>query len=288
MALICLLCQTRPRHSAHPNTKYCEPCRQARLARPRSTLTPEQGAVVLRLAGQIPQRDLCQQLGITKVAITRYLRDQGVQAGHYNTYKSAVITAVCTAYATLGKVRTQALFPDVNVRSIVERHRDQFLPRQIRWTEPQVLEAVRMAGLVSPQRQAQYFGRPNAYGGSIKRLWVQRFGCAPRDLNGLAAHTVWRLVRPGCPALLVPYQQTNAPRAMVLWLDLVHWLRPDVDPLVRQMVETMARWQAWLWGTDDPMVIRTFVAERSGYARDHGPDEWHAYDPLADPDRGAI
>ena len=48
-------------------------------------------------------------------------------------YPPDVVTTVCLTYQVLGKRETQALFPDVRVRSIVERYK-HYAPRQLRWT----------------------------------------------------------------------------------------------------------------------------------------------------------
>jgi len=269
----CVVCQARPRRNAHANTKYCTACQQERLTRPRSTLTPAQGAEVLRLAGTLPKADLCQRLGVSSATVSRFLREQGVRPGHYNAYKSDIVTAVCTAYETLGKKRTQQLFPDVRVRSIVERYK-AFSPRQIRWTGEQHIAAIRMAGLVSATAQARYFDRPNAFEGSIKSFWVKVVRCAPSDVNGLSAHHAWHLVQPGAPATLVTHANSRGQYAIkILWLDLVQHLRPDVAPDLREAVQCLARFQAWLHGTDDPAAIRQMITEREGYARDDDPHE---------------
>jgi hypothetical protein len=269
MALaLCVECQARPRRTPRANTKYCAPCRERLLRMPRSRVTPAQGLHIEALRGTLARWQIAQRVGISHTQLNRYLAEQGLTS-NARDYPPEIVTAVCATYAALGKRRTQDLFPDVVVRCVIERHRD-YPPRQVRWTGTQQIEAVRMGGLVSHTAQARYFDRPNAYEGSIKKFWERVVGCAPRDMHGLGVHQVWRLTTPGVPAVLVTQATQPGPRAIVLWLDLAQHLRPGVAPEGRQMVEVLARFQAWLFGTTDTTAIRRMIQEREAYARDDG------------------
>jgi hypothetical protein len=278
----CQECQQQPR-KPHPNAKYCAGCAAALVHRPRSRVTPAQAAQLRPLLNRLPKAQIAQQGGISGAALTRWLREEGLHT-RCRQYRPEVVQAVLRVYEREGKVQTAQRFPDVAIRSIVERYKD-YQPRQIRWTDLQQIEAARMAGLVSATAQARYFGRPNAYEGSIRALWVKRFQCPPHAINGVAAGLAWGLAQPGCPAVLVKHQRTTGAWPRVLWLDLVQHLRPDVLPWVRQAVEVLARFQQWLHGTDDPAAIRRMIQERErdGAQYDPGQDEW----PPAPSDRAA-
>lgn len=126
-----------------------------------------------------------------------------------------------------------------------------------------------MAGLVSHTAQARYFNRPFANTGAMKKLWVRRFRCPPRDVHGLAAQHVWRLALPGVPAVVVrPANGAPGPAYKILWLDLVHWLRPDVAPEIQRAIAVLARFQAWLLGHDSTARIQLMIQERERYAAD--------------------
>lgn len=267
---LCLECHTAPRRNDHGNTKYCEPCRQALLRAPPSRITAAQGALIAALRGTLTRWQIAERVGISHARVNRYLAEQHLTS-NARDYPPEVVEAVSATYGGLGKRQTQALFPDVVVRSIVERrqhHRVVYQPRQVRWTGEQIVEAIRMAGLVSHHTQVRYFGRPNAFDDSIKKLWERVIGVAPRDVHGFGLHQVWRLARPGTPAVLVTQATQPGPRAVILWLDLAQHLRLTVAPEVRQMVEALARFQAWLFGSTDTAVIRRMITEREAYARD--------------------
>lgn len=255
-------CQTgcgRPRQP-HFNSKYCLPCRTERRQQPQSTVTPEQGALIARWIGEVSRGEIAQRLGMSRAAVNRYTREHGLY-GRSDAYRPEVVEAVLRAYEHGGKMAVRQLFPDVCVRSIVERYK-QYHPRQIRWTGEQQIDAARMAGLVSVTAQARYFGRPNAYAGSIKSLWAKRFQCAPTDVNGLASHRAWWIAHPGVPAVLVKHSTAGTCQPKVLWLDLAACLRPEVAPEIRDAVEALAAFQAWLHNTTDTAVIRAMIHER--------------------------
>lgn len=269
---LCVECQQRPRRNAHANTKYCAPCQQQRLRTPRSRVTAAQGVQIVALRDQLPRWQIAERVGITLAQLNRYLREQNLTSNARN-YPPDVVQTVCATYAALGERKTQDLFPDVVVRSIVERHKD-YAPRQVRWTGEQALEAVRMAGLVSHTAQARYFGRPNAFEGSIKSFWAKQMACAPKDVHGLGYTVAWQLATAGTPATLVTQAAQSCPHAVVLWLDLVGHLRPTVATEVRQMVEVLARFQAWVFGgITDSTPIRRMIGEREAYARDSTGDD---------------
>ena len=236
--------------------------------RPPAHVTTTQAALIRQLRGTMIRRELARHVGISQAQLHRYLTAHGLDS-NARDYPPEVVTTVCLTYQALGKRETQALFPDVRVRSIVERHK-AYAPRQIRWTGAQQRELVRMAGLVSHTAQARYFNRPNAFEGSIKSFWTKGACCGPRDVNGLGAFTAWQVATSGVPAVLVKHQQNSGARPVVLWLDLAAHLRPDVDPCVREAVQALARFQAGVQGTTSSDEIRQMIKEREGYARDEG------------------
>ena len=97
---LCVACQSAPVEGRHPdrpahlNAKYCAACRQERRHRPRSNVTPARAAQLRQLVGQVAQREIQQRLGLSKAAITRWLREQGLRVKHYNAPDEATIEAV--------------------------------------------------------------------------------------------------------------------------------------------------------------------------------------------------
>ena len=277
----CVACQSAPRSSPHHNTRYCTPCREFILRNPASGVTQEQRAAIVRLAGTMVRREIAAQVGVPQGAVNRCLREEHLRS-NARDYPPEVVEAVSRVYEAApqgqGKQAVLEAFPDVVVRSIVERrahHRVVLVRRQTRWTGEQLIEAVRMAGLVSATAQSRYFGRPNAAEGSIASLWNKHFACAPRDINGLAAHLAYRVARPGVRGVLTaPDNRAPTPRMKVLWLDLLPALRADVDPAIREAVEALALFQRWLFSTEDSQTIQTMITNREKKYGLHADPQW--------------
>jgi hypothetical protein len=261
-ALNCVVCG-QPRESTHANARYCARCREHRRHYPPtpSTLTPEIAAAILPLLGQVPRSEIEKRFGLSKAAIYRFLREHNLKVKHFNQPEPALVEAVLRTYERGGKSLVRACFPEVNCRSIVERYKD-YTPRQIRWTPSQCIEAAKMAGIVSYNAQARFFGRPNAYSGSIRSFWSKRMHCEPRFINGFPLHRVYPLAVPGTPCILVKHEQSGGARAIVLWLDLLAHLSPRVDLLIREAIEALARFQGWLHGTQSADAIRAMIQDR--------------------------
>ena len=280
----------KPGYVARAKAKYCAACRQARRRQPRSRLTPAQAAQVLALRDTCYRHEIARRVGVSLAQVSRFLREQGLSSNARNL-PAATVAAVLRVYEQAprkqGKQRVRELFPDVAVRSVVERYRD-FAPRQRRWQAEELREAVQMAGLVRPTTQARYFARPHAATGSIKSVWAKVFQCAPRDINGLGAHLAWRLTTPGCPAVLVAHEQASSGTPKVLWLDLAQHLRPDLPEWVHDAVQALAGMQAWVHGTTDSAAIRAMITEREEtYGVDHERHDDERRTPRADAARPA-
>jgi hypothetical protein len=267
---VCERCQAAPiagervPEQPHANARYCTPCRDAIRRRPRSRVTPAQADALRPLLNTMPVLQICAQVGISKAAYQRWRMEAGISLRN-DAYRPDVVEAVLRTYEQAppgqGKAAVREAFPDVRVRSIVEGSR-AFAPRQIRWTDEQIREAAKMAGLVSHSAQARYFGRPHTGAGSVKSLWVKRFGYGPSEVNSFGIDRAWQLVQYGCPAVLVQRLKGGMPIAKVLWLDMIQWLKPEVADEVRECVQALARWQAWLHGTMETGAIRRMIQER--------------------------
>jgi len=270
----CQRCGAAPK-APHWNARYCLPCRAAIRRRPRSCATPAERAAILARAGTMTRDAIAAAVGVSRAKVTRCLREEHVRS-NARDLAPELVEAVLRLYAAAptrqGKAACRAAFPDVCIRSITERHTrrhgTQAVVRQARWTGAQVIDAARMAGLVSLTAQARYFSRPHAAEGSIKKLWASHFRCPPGALHGCGAALAARLALPGVQATLITTNQggVTGPTIKVLWLDLLARLRPDCDPTLRLCVTALAQFQAWLWQTTDSQVIRNTLTEREDYA----------------------
>jgi hypothetical protein len=254
----------------HWNAKRCGPCAKMRVSRPHHAMTPAQVRQALALRGKCTRKEVARRVGVTDVAINRLGRELGVSfsAKPYST-NPGLVARVAAYYARHGRQATQKRFPDVCVRSIVERYPHR--PRQARWTDEQIVQAARMAGLVSAKRQAEMFNRPNAREGSIKSLWAKRFGRGGAHIHGLSKHAARALLRPGFPTVATQFwamrhwaNDLPFSREIVLWCDVEKWLLPGTPDFLRDAVRTMADFQRWLFKTETPRRAILALLRKAG------------------------
>lgn len=219
------------------------------------------------LIGKMSREDIAEQMGVSLASLKRAF--PGVRLAYFNRYviNPQLVRQVCVYYERHGKRATQERFPEVRVRSVVERYK-QFRPRQVRWTDEQIIEAARMAGLVSYRAQAKYFNRPRANEGSIQALWQKRFGFGDGCINGLVKWHAKPLIRGGHSKYIRPVGRgrDGQPihfRSLILWVDLERILKPNVPAFIVQAIRTMADFQRWLWRSDNPRpLILRMIRER--------------------------
>lgn len=204
------------------------------------------------------QRELAAHIQCSRTNLIRWASRSGVSLDAHS-YKPHVVNAVCSFYEQHGKVKTQERFSDVSVRSIVERNYGRFKPRQIRWTDEQAIEAVKMAGLVSPFAQARYFNRPNANEGAIKSIWVKKFKSAPCSINGMNHWIAKELVTSNARYLQPIGRGRNGKptkfRRVILWVDMENCLKREVPGFIKESIEALANFQRWLWKSKNPKPL---------------------------------
>lgn len=250
----------------HFNSKRCKECARFRRKRPSGKLTRSQERMVRRFAGKMFYEKLAVKVGSSRSNLMRWARDNNVSLDALS-YKPSVIQAVTAYYEKHGKVETQKAFPNVRVRSIVERYKN-FQPRQMRWTDDQIIELARMAGLVSMKSQAKYFKRPNAFEGSIKSAWMKKFGILGSSINGMSNCMARQLVTNECPRIKTFFWETRSKargqynRKICLWTDMKNHLRPEVPNFIGEAIVSLANFQTWLHGNNPKNKCLALMQER--------------------------
>lgn len=217
----------------------------------------------------MPVKEMAERLGTSVANIKRAFFGTGESIWCFRRYANqpALVRQVLAFYEKHGRTKTEERFPEISVRSVVERY-PNFSPRQIRWTEEQIIEAAKMAGLVSYKAQAKYFNRPNAFEGSICALWMKRFGIGQGQINGLVRSQVRPLIQGGHSKYISRVGQSRKGKrgqfqSLILWVDLEKMLKDDVPEFMKEAVRTLASFQRWLWRSDDPKpLILNMIKER--------------------------
>lgn len=259
---LCPGCKARPKQKHH-NSKWCLPCAKERRKRPRSTLSAAQKRWVKERIGKMPVTEMAERLGTSVSNVKRAFRGKSLWF-HNGKLKNnpKLVKQVLDYYSAHGWHATEKAFPNLRIKSIIHRA-DYFgfklKPRQARWKEHEIILAARMAGLVDGKRQARIFNRPGANEGSIKSLWMKRFGHGGGNIHGMSEWMAKHLLKPGYPVLKTRVwskrkgQPDRGPvRGLVLWCDMDGYLKPDVPAFVRDGVQAMAEFQCWLFETRKP------------------------------------
>lgn len=198
-----------------------------------------------KIIGKMPREEVASLLGVSLSNLKRAFR--GTRLAFHNKYiaNPALVKQVCRYYEKHGRRATEKAFPNVRVRSIVERYKI-YRPRQLRWTGEQIVEAARMAGIVPLDKQARIFNRPRAHAGAMKSLWNKRFKLAPREIHGMANNNAKWLVTDDCPRIKLRHARIS------LWCDMEKHLRPGVPKYMRDAIKAMAKFQRWLYRGNAP------------------------------------
>lgn len=247
--LLCPSCHERPKQK-HLNSKWCRPCAMDRRRRPRSTLTERQKAWVRARIGKMPVGEMATRLGTSVANVKRAFRGKSLwfQNGKLKN-NPKLVKQVLDYYSAHGWHETEKRFPRLRIKSIIHRadyYGFKLKPRQVRWTGAQIVEAAKMAGLVSPAQQAKIFNRPRAHAGSIKSLWSKRFKLAPTDIHGMANWKATHIVTAHCPRLKLRHAN------ICLWCDMEKHMRHGVPKFIADGIRTMAQFQRWLYSSNQP------------------------------------
>lgn len=254
----------------HFNQKYCKDCKEK--SRLGGFLTMEQEEIAKKYATKIPIGDLAIKVGVSNSTIDRWSRRTGISI-NWLSYDKDTIKKVCDFYSKNGKIKTQKKFPDVRMRSIVERYYSRlgYEPRTSKWTDEQIIEAAKMAGIISFYNQKRFFNRPNANEGSIKSLWIKKMNQKCTNINGLPLSKAKHFVKKNCPALKTDFwtekRKDKMERSIVLWVDFDKFIKKDVPNHYKKTIHVLANFQRWLHGRNVRANISRMIYERVGKKR---------------------
>lgn len=250
----CNLCQ-KYFNATHLNQKYHRQCAATLRKKPKGRLTAEQVAIVEQLAGTMYIKDLAKKIGTSDSNLDRWARDNDFNINALK-YRKNTINEVCEFYGQHGKIKTQEKFPNVRVRSIVERYYNGD-PRQIPWTDQQLVDLARIANFASASDQAKFFNRPRAKEGAISSVWIKRYGMYPGNLHGWYKERAKNFVTKDCPFIEIPnfMKVGKYKRKLAIWVDIQKHLKKDAPDIVRDAVEALSQFQIWLYGGDPKLAI---------------------------------
>lgn len=243
----------------HRNRKRCKPCAAYIRMRPQGTMTDEQKAKAIKLIGKIPREKIAEKFGVTVVNLKRSLRGHSLwfKNGKYKNNPD-LVREVINYYFKHGKPATVKRFPKINVKCIVDRPEYYGIKRkfrQLRWTNKEIIEAAKMAGIVSPTAQAKYFNRPGANAGSIKSLWSKRFNLGCGNINGMNHWKAKHLVTKKAKYIKTFGLSRKGERVkfikIILWIDMEKNLKNGVPDWIANSIHELANFQRWMHGSEN-------------------------------------
>lgn len=257
---LCGNCKKRPTKK-HFNSKWCVRCANKFRKAPRSTLSKSDIRKVNSWIGKIPVKEIAERLDTSVSNVKRAFVGKSIWF-HNGKYKNQpkLVEQVFRYYEKHGKVETAKKFPGVRVRSIVERpnyYGITFNSRQTRWTDDQLIELAKMAGVISLTAQAKWFNRPGANKGSIVSVWNKRFSFCSGSINGMARCQAKHFVSKRCPMIKTKFWRSRRQdrerdgRILYLWVDMEKHLLPECPDFVKQAIKTMAEFQRWMFSVKD-------------------------------------
>ena len=230
----------------HRNSLRCDACSESLRKSPRHNLTKEQQHVVRDLAGKVLRKKIVEISGATESSVKRFAKEEGINLTSYH-HKDEVINEVCEYYAIHGKIETQKKFPDIKVRSIIERN-PIYEPRQVRWRQDQVELLIKSAGILSKTTLAKHFNRPRANEGSITSAYQKKFKFKHKNLNGLPPYLAEWFIETETYSYKTEVMAGKKQTYKVLWVDIESNMRQDLPSHIKKGIHAMAKFQRWLHG----------------------------------------
>jgi hypothetical protein len=267
----CLRCKKNIIKS-HFNRKRCEPCAAYLVKRPQGTMSQAQKTKALSLIGKMPRDKIAEKLGVSVSDLKRSMK--GVSLWFHNgkyVNRPDLVKKIIHYYKTHTLDETIKKFNKngVSVKSIIDRPEYYNFKKHekiIPWTGDQIVEAVKMNGLISYKSQAAFFNRPGANEGSIKSLLTKRFDKAT-GLNGMTKFNAVQIANKSAK-YLKPYGNGRNGKPtkfinLILWVDLERNLKLGVPESIKRGVESMADFQRWIWKSKNPKpLILKMIKER--------------------------
>lgn len=243
-------------------------------------LNPQQKQRILEAAKKKEHvAAVAEELGVRRDVVSSYRRLMGLskRRRYLNAFEREDLVET---YFTQGFRAASEKYPGIMVYSSVSRYTSRRKERV--WSEEEKIEMARMAGFISFDDQVAFLKRPKRAANSLltHSFWQKRCGIGSHSIHGLIGALKQYLCRHNAPVIALPCQAPERrwrgvearvvpprKRRMVIWADAERHLRPDVPPWVREVARAGARFQRWLYQTDNPRgAILMMMAERTGLA----------------------
>jgi len=251
--MLCKACNTRI-VIFHKNTKYCKKCALCLRKRPAHNLSVDQIKTIKKLSGEFKREEIAKMMNVPLTSIKRAASANNISLAHKEGCRKYIrnpllIERVCKYYEKHGGVKTIKKFPNVKVRSLIERYYD-LKPRQTKWSAEEKIQLIRMSGLLTFKQQLKLLNRKEVKKPEGLRGYWGKKQITPSGLNGLYRHTAKFFVKDSCPFIERKFKrQTNK---YYLWVDIEKHIKPEMPDFIHDVAKAMADFQRWIWNSKNP------------------------------------
>ena len=174
-------------------------------------------------------------------------------------HSKETVEEVISYFEENGISKTKDRFPEIRIRSIIERYKRK-KPRQINWTDEQIVQAVRFGPFVSLSDQVAYFNRPLAHEGSIRSLWSKRLSSSRKQIAGFPKYKALKYVNEICPSVKTALDNNQV---VYLWSDMENHLKSNCPEFIQIAIEAMTLFQKKLYGENPREEILKIIKTHS-------------------------
>ena len=256
----------------HFNKKYCSVCRKDLRERPKGNLTKEQILYAKKNAGVKTRSQIAKDLKTSISSLKRSCKNVSFNNPKQKKYKSNpnLVNSILRYYEKHGRKKTQEKFPNEKIRSVVEYYRDQFEPRNKKWTNNEFLELNKMAGIISFKDQALFLKRPGANKGSIISIWTRRNKAKQGLINGVSySRKNDFFLKENVPFVITSFGSNKVQkRKLILWVDAKKYMKSNIPSIIKNHICAMAEHQEKIFNVKDVRrKVLKMIKQRSNYSQ---------------------
>jgi len=224
----------------HKNARRCVACAKLLRKSPAHNLTPHQQKKALELAGKMYRHEIAKAIGCSRAAFTRFAKERKDVDWNAHKYKDELVGEVVNFYINNSLDDTRKKFPNVRVRSIIDRYVGKI--KCIPWSEQETVALYKYTGLASYTEIAVKLGR-NPYAPKRKReRHVSGY------VNSLPFNIAKKYTNRGCPFFYLKKTDKQSGQWVTPWVAMEKHLRAENPGWVNQAVASLAKFQKWLHG----------------------------------------
>ena len=191
--------------------------------------------------------ELSEQIGSSRATVNRFMRDNGLKTGQHTQYPKDVVKKICEFHEQHGVKKTQEKFPDVKVRSIVERYQTNAYLAS--YDFKQIHLFLKYSEMLSDEQLYQLLGRSVSNRKIVCKATERMIGFGKNPsrvyLNGLPYRFVKNFTKDSIPYFKFSHGHC---RKLCLWYDIKKHLSKNVSLEIKEIVNIMSKFQLWLHG----------------------------------------